>query len=273
MGGPQRHMLLVGGSRSGKTALLCRLILVRALRARNSRHAILRFRANAARSSIWLDTFPKVARATFPGLELVDHRQDGFIEIPASGSQVWIGGLDEKERVEKILGTEFLSVYLNECSEIPYASAATALTRLAQTDPHVVQRAYYDLNPVGKGHWTYRIFVQKIEPETKRPLPDPENYQHAFVSPLDNAENLSKEYLESLKNLPPRQRRRFFEGVYTEEVEGALWTFEHLEHARCEPEDVPKTRRRDRRRPLGDDWRSGSAFRHGGHRGCSIVRR
>src|SRR5947207_8581837 len=31
MGGPQRHMLLVGGSPSGKTALLCRLILVRAV--------------------------------------------------------------------------------------------------------------------------------------------------------------------------------------------------------------------------------------------------
>ena len=244
MGGPQRHTLLVGGARSGKTALICRAILIRALMAKNSRHAILRFRANAARSAIWLDTLPKIARATFPGLELIDHRQDGFIGIPASGSQIWVGGLDERERVEKVLGLEFLTLYLNECSEIPYASAVTALTRLAQTVPGVRQRAYYDLNPVGNGHWTYRLFIQKIEPETKLPLSDPDNYQHAFVSPLDNAENLSAEYLESLRNLPPRQRHRFFEGVYVDEVEGALWTFEHLAHARCEPEDVPTTKKR-----------------------------
>jgi hypothetical protein len=42
----------VGGARSGKSALICRAIVIRALMAKNSRHAILRFRASAARSSI-----------------------------------------------------------------------------------------------------------------------------------------------------------------------------------------------------------------------------
>ena len=58
----QRHTMLVGGSRSGKTTLLVHEIAHRAVRADKSRHAILRFRANAARASIALDTLPKVFR-------------------------------------------------------------------------------------------------------------------------------------------------------------------------------------------------------------------
>src|SRR4051812_24253530 len=103
LSGDQRHTLLVGGSRSGKTTVLVRAIMVRALRAPNSRHVILRFRNNAARVSIALDTLPSVQRKCFPGVPLVEHRQDGYFKLP-NDSEIWIGGLDDKERVEKILG-------------------------------------------------------------------------------------------------------------------------------------------------------------------------
>src|SRR5271156_5630836 len=66
----QRHTLLVGGSRSGKTTLLVREIAERAIGASNSRHAILRLHANAARASIALDTLPKVFRLCFPTQQL-----------------------------------------------------------------------------------------------------------------------------------------------------------------------------------------------------------
>jgi hypothetical protein len=242
MGGPQRHTALVGGARSGKTALICRAILVRALRAERSRHLIARFRSNAARASIWLDTLPKVARVCFPGIRLQDQRQDGFIRLP-NKSEIWIGGLDEKERIEKILGNEYASIYLNECSQIAYSSVEVVMTRLAQmTD--LRQRAFFDLNPIGKSHWTYRLFVEHLDPTSRLPLADPDDYQHAFLNPLDNAENLTPEYLASLRNMPERRRRRFFDGVYSEEIEGALWTLELLERARCAPADVPRTLRR-----------------------------
>lgn len=242
LGGPQRHTALVGGSRSGKTALLCRAILTRALRAEHSRHLIARFRFNAARQSIWLDTLPKVARTCFPGVRLQDQRQDGFIRLP-NRSEIWIGGLDEKERVERILGNEYATLYFNECSQIPYGSVEIALTRLAQTTD-LRQRALYDLNPIGKSHWTYRLFIEHIDPSSRISLIDPDDYQHAFLNPLDNAENLTPEYLASLANMPERRRRRFFDGVYSEEIEGALWTLELLERARCTPADVPKTLKR-----------------------------
>ncbi len=48
--GPQRYTCLAGGTRSGKTFLIVRAIVARALEAPGSRHAILRFHANAARA-------------------------------------------------------------------------------------------------------------------------------------------------------------------------------------------------------------------------------
>lgn len=480
MGGQQRHTLLAGGARSGKTFLLTRSVMTRALRGEGSRHAVLRFRANAVRSSIALDTLPKVARSCFPGLKLVEHRQDGFFELP-NGSQIWLGGLDDKERVEKILGQEYCldpeslvlaadlrwvpartlnvgdqiigfpedlrgnqtlersiveraeiveahkyrivtdrgetivsaqhkfvygkprthnrlrwvdaqnlkpgdwvkfaaspwaekrdytcgwlagvydgegcisqtgsythcqvaqkpgvvldgireglaeigvianespqlasgvvnlhcagmwqamrllgmirprrlmlksakvwegrrafntrgdhhyakvvsveylgrgtvvslgtstktliadgflghncTLYFNECSQIPYSSILVARTRLAQVVPGLKQRAFYDLNPAGTGHWTYREFIEGRDPISGAPLSNPGDFEHMFLNPGDNARNLSEEFLRSLEDLPEKHRRRFLEGRYVAEIDGALWTLDMLEQSRAE---------------------------------------
>jgi len=52
-----------GGARSGKTFLLVRAVMMRAVHAPGTRHAMLRLRADAARASLWLDTLPQVQRA------------------------------------------------------------------------------------------------------------------------------------------------------------------------------------------------------------------
>jgi len=229
LGGPQRHTLLVGGSRSGKTFSLVRALYARAIRSPESRHCILRFRYNAVRQSVWLDTLPKMQRLCFPSIRYKEYRQDGFIELPSNGAQIWFGGLDEKERVEKILGMEFATLFCNECSQIPYSSVLVALTRLAQNAPNIQTRAYYDLNPTGTGHWTYKLFVEHKNPQTMQPLEEPNNYKWMYLNPLDNKGNLPEGYLGMLNSLPERQRKRFLEGKYTAEVDGALWTLETLE--------------------------------------------
>lgn len=231
--GPQRHTLLAGGARSGKTFLLTRAVVTRAIRAAGSRHAILRFRGNAARASISLDTLPKVMSVCYPEVKLTEHRQDGFFELP-NKSQIWVGGLDDKERVEKILGQEYVTLYFNECSQIPYSSVTVARTRLAQQIDGLKQRAYYDLNPGGANHWTNLEFGKHVDPISKQALPDPENYRRAFINPQENADNLSDEFLTSLRNLPTKQRKRFFDGEYIEEVDGALWTIEMLDQHRAD---------------------------------------
>ena len=226
-----RHTLLVGGSRSGKTTLLVHEIAERALHVGNSRHAILRLHANAARASIALDTLPKVFSHAFPNDPLKRHRTEGYFSL-RNGSEIWIGGLDDQDRVEKILGKEYATIFLNECSQIPYSSVLIALTRLAQVVGDLTQVAYYDLNPTSKGHWTNVLFGEKRDPISRQPLADPDDYARMFLNPGDNAANLTAAYLKSLENLPERQRRRFFEGVYIDELDGALFSYEGIARAR-----------------------------------------
>jgi phage terminase large subunit-like protein len=236
----KRHTLLVGGSRSGKTTLLVHEIAQRALQADQSRHAILRLHANAARASIALDTLPKIFRNAWPDEVLKHRRTEGYFSL-RNGSEIWIGGLDDQERVEKILGREFATIFFNECSQIPYASVMIALTRLAQVVDTLTQAAFYDLNPVGKGHWTNILFGDQRDPVSRQPIEDPDNYARMFLNPADNADNLSKDYLDSLKRLPERQRKRFYEGVYIDELDGALFTYEIIARARVD--ELPPARR------------------------------
>ncbi len=231
LAGPQRHTLLVGGARSGKTSLLVRAIAERAVRADGSRHAILRLHANAARAAIALDTLPKIFRLCHSGTALKQHKSEGYFSL-TNGSEIWIGGLDDQARVEKILGKEYATIFLNECSQIPYATVLVALTRLAQVTEGLTQAAFYDLNPTSKAHWTNILFGEKRDPISRQPLDDPENYVRMFLNPRDNAANLSAEYLESLERLPERQRRRFYEGAYIDDLDGALFSYEGIAKAR-----------------------------------------
>jgi hypothetical protein len=131
---------------------------VRAMAASNSRHLVARLHFNHVRASSWLDTLPKVARLCFPTLELRDQRADGFIKLPKYGSEIWFNGLDESDRVDKILGSEYATIFLNECSQIPYSTVVTVRTRLAQKaalddgSGYLPLREYDDLNPTGARH-------------------------------------------------------------------------------------------------------------------------
>jgi hypothetical protein len=238
----QRHSLLVGGSRSGKTTLLVHEIAERALRFDKSRHAILRLHANAARASIALDTLPKVFRLCFPGQPLRRHRTDGYFSL-RNGSEIWFGGLGDQDQVEKILGKEYATIFLNECSQIPYASVLVALTRLAQVIKGLQQAAYYDLNPTNKGHWTNVLFGEKRDPISRQPLENPDGYARMFLNPGDNAANLTEDYLQSLAALPERQRRRFFDGVYIDDLDGALFSYETIARTRVADFALARCRR------------------------------
>ena len=134
--------------------------------------------------------------------------------------------------MEKILGKEYATIFLNECSQIPYASVLVALTRLAQVVGDLTQAAFYDLNPTSKGHWTNILFGEKRDPISRQPLDDPEDYARMFLNPRDNAANLSAGYLKSLESAAERQRRRFFEGVYIDDLDGALFSYESIARAR-----------------------------------------
>lgn len=242
LGSAARNIMLRGGSRSGKTFLLCRAIVQRAINAPDSRHAIFRFRFNHAKTSIWSDTLPKVLKLCFPTLRVRWDKTDFYVELP-NGSQIWIGGLDDKERVEKILGQEYATLYFNESSQIPWGSIETALSRLAQRvelaaeiaaatgRKYLALKAYFDCNPPSKLHWSFQLFRTKIKPGTKERLSDPDNYAEMKINPDDNRENLPEEYFEVLDGMSSAKRLRFKDGEWASEVNGALWALEdrHIE--------------------------------------------
>lgn len=242
-GGP-RYVCLAGGARSGKTFLITRAIVTRALNASGSRHALFRLHTNHAYTSLVKETLPVVIERCFNGTRYTEHRQDGFVTFD-NGARLTIGGLDDRERVDKILGLEFVSVYLNEASQIPYESALVAFTRLAQVVPDMPQRAYVDLNPTAKSHWTNVLFGEKREPTSMQPLAHPDAYARAFLNPGDNAANLTPEFLASLAALPERHRRRFYEGIYVDAVDDALWTYEIIDAHRRAPDALPVDQRRN----------------------------
>lgn len=233
--------MLVGGSRSGKTTVACAAILARAKKVLGSRHLIARFRMNAVWKSIGLETLPIVARRM--GIPL-KRRAEYYFTLPEhrvgsafEASEIWLSGLDEKERLEQILGKEYCTVYKNESSQIPYASSIVLDTRLAQKLDGLKQRCFVDLNPTGRTHWTHRLFIEKIDPITRIRIPDPEEYAFLAMNPEDNRQNLTVEYLRVLDNLPERQRKRFYEGSYVDEIDNALWTFESIERVRIDDID------------------------------------
>lgn len=229
--GSATHVMLFGGSRSGKTFLHVRNIVFRALKAPRSRHAILRFRFNHVKNSVVQDTFPKVMELAFPGVNWTLNRTDWFAEFE-NGSQIWFGGLDDKERTEKILGQEYATIYLNEASQIPWGSVGIAVTRLAQKVDQMMQgagasplkpRMYYDCNPPSKAHWSYRLFIEKRDPDTKQPLANAQDYASFQINPEDNVENLSAGYLDTLRGLSARLQKRFLKGEFADATPNQLF--------------------------------------------------
>ncbi len=240
------YVLLYGGSRSAKTFIIVRNIVNRALMVAASRHAILRFRFSHVKSSVVYDTFPKVMDLCFPGCPHKLNKSDWFVTFP-NGSEIWFGGLDDKERTEKILGNEYATIGLNECSQISYSAYLIMITRLAQKcfyerdgeRRELRLKMLCDENPPVRGHWTHKLFIEKKSPDTKRPLTRPDDYTSLLMNPLDNLENLPTAYIAALEGLPKRQRDRFYLGKFGAENENALWTLDTIEGSKVNGDELP----------------------------------
>lgn len=219
LGGDALHTLLFGGSRSGKTFIIIWAIIARALLEPGSRHCILRKYFATLNKAIVNDTFPKVMQVCYPHVPYTLNRSLFFVKFP-NGSEIWFIGLDEGD---KILGNEFATMYFNEVSEMTYDSLETAYSRNAQKCQRIKNHFFYDENPVGKTHWSYKLFVAGINPTDGTRLLRPENYCSMRMNPMDNVANLSSTYIEQLQSLSAKKRARFLEGEWQDDSENALW--------------------------------------------------
>jgi predicted phage terminase large subunit-like protein len=193
-----------------------------------------------AKQSIGNETIPAVIALAFPGLEMKWNEKDGYYQLP-NGSQIWLCGLKDKARLDKVLGKEFVTIYLNEASQITLEALRVVLTRLAQVVLQIdgrklEQKLYVDLNPTVAAHWSYQMWILGLTPEDGTAVADHDTeFAHITVNPSDNVENLDPAYLKSLADQPERMRKRFFEGLFTADDDNAIWRRSYIRRREAPP--------------------------------------
>ena len=235
------HCLLFGGGRSGKTWLTCFVIVWRALIAPGSQHLIIRKQLKDVRASVFMYTLPNMMDRHFPGLRerCAVNKSELSYRLP-NGSVILFGGLDDKTRSDSLLGSEYATIYANECSEVSFSMVEKLRTRAAQgvlidapgTPDHgrqLPQRMYYDLNPSGVAHWSYQEWFLGTSPSGG--TIDRDDYVWAQINPTDNP-TLPEQTIKAYRALGGAMRKRFLDGEYLAEVPGALWTQSDLDIGR-----------------------------------------
>ena len=225
--------LLEGGGRSGKTFITLYALVLRAIKYPRTHHLISRFRFSHAKTAICHQTMPDVLKALGLKGRVRLNKSEWFYEFP-NESLIWIGGLDDKERLEKVLGNEYATIFLNESSQISYEAYEFTVTRL-NPPPGIKGKVIIDYNPPSIQHWGYRMFHKREFPDG-RPVPE-NDFAKLKMNPEDNKENISDTYLYNLSLLSEAKRRRFMEGEYSLES-GKLWKRAWIRYYPY-PEDLP----------------------------------
>lgn len=240
-----KFILYYGGSRSGKSVLISWIVLMRALRAAGTRHAIFRRTQVSCNSTLFDLTFPNVMRMHDPDLwdKCKVNKSDSIIALP-NGSTIHFGGLDDPVRRDKILGDEFATIWCNEVSEIDWDSVLLLMSRLNDIkDTLEVYKAgeraglaiklqpkmFFDCNPKGKSAWEYKKFELGVNPKDGKPARDAEKWVCQQLNPKDNLANLPPDYLESMEdNYGAAEKRRFIDGYWGDENANPMFSQEQI---------------------------------------------
>ena len=257
---PARRLLIYGGSRSSKTFRVLRKILKRAVYYPGSRHLIARDTFTALRNAIILDTMPKLLRLYYP--QLFHHWNNGgfngstqIFTLP-NGSEIHFRAIGNVIEVEKLLGTEYATICIDEVSEVNYEALQKLRTRLAQKVKHWKYDRDIKLlevlieNPPHKGHWTYKehfLYQSPLDPDKTL---NKEIYANVRLNPLDNLEYLPDDYIDSLKELPAHEQTRFLYGEFGEEARGAVLAMEFAKY----PDNIKNKIPYDDRYPVYTAW-------------------
>lgn len=227
--------LFYGPSGSGKSFFIMFLVLLRALRAPNSRHAIFRLTRASCDQTLFEKTLREVLDKAFPGLEQEIEAAGGFSLSDLSctlpnGSVLFFNGLDEN-RITKVLGDEFNTVWINECNEpgFTYNHVSTLMSRLrarAKTvdGKDLKNKMFFDCNPRFYSDWEYKAFVQHVNPDDGDAMPYADEWVMAKLNTLANMENLAEDAMRILEAGNAASRRRYLEGEWSDENNNALFT-------------------------------------------------
>ena len=222
--------LFYGPSGSGKSFFILYILVLRALRAPLSRHAIFRLTRASCEQTLFDKTLHEVLDKAFRGLkdQCNVSLSDMSIQFP-NGSQLFFNGLDEN-RITKVLGDEFNTIWINECNEdgFTYKHVSTLLSRLRSrsetVDGKVLKnKMFFDCNPRFYSDWEYKAFVEHVNPEDGDAMPRPDEWVKAKLNTIANMGNLSDDYMEGLEAGSAASRKRYLDGEWCDENANALF--------------------------------------------------
>ena len=216
-----RRYLFDGWARSGKTDLTLAWLVSQAATFAGARILVARYRLDHARTTLWNLTLKKLLP---PGCGGVRYMEQSLEARFPNGSVIRVAGLDDSERVDKILGDEYLHIFINEATQTTWETVTKVLTRLSQNIQGSVRKLILDCNPKGPRHWLHQVGVQHILPSVTceaRPLPDAEAWARLSWTPYDNP-YLPEDTLRTREALPGVMRRRMLLGEWCSN-EGAVY--------------------------------------------------
>jgi phage terminase large subunit-like protein len=222
--GNNRHTLLEGGSRSGKTMLNTYCVFARAWGHPKTDHIIFRLHFSDVKQSVAMQTIQTLGELQGVNYEQWLNRADYVYSLP-NGSRVFLGGTADKDQIEKHLSKEYATIYICEVSQISYKTFETLETRL--NPPEGIKAKFLlDQNPTSTSSWTHKLFHERKYLDGRQVSDD--DYGWLKINPVDNP-HLSSDYIDSLKNLSARQRERFLNGNYQADG-GTLWRREWIRY-------------------------------------------
>lgn len=239
-------ILFTGGSRSGKTFLIMEYMVGRAFQFPGSRQLIVRKNLVDARGSIWDDSLPKYLNLYIPESEYTLVKSELKVQF-RNGSTIVLGGLDDEDRAQKCLGTEYITIFCNEATQMTFPVIGMLKTRLAQKVKDIngtftaVNKMILDCNPQSERHWLYLWGVKLLDPTTKpfRQIKDADKHALLHWTAYDNLENLPSGYIDTLDALPDIARQRMLLGKWCGGEGQIFKDFDEKIHT-CEPFVLPQ---------------------------------
>lgn len=242
LGGRARYVLLMGGGGSGKSTVIAWSIINRALNAPGSRHLVFRETSASCRITMFDLAFKNALRTFWPGLidneaQCVINETEMTIEFPALGSIIIFGGLQEAN-LDRILGQEACTIFLNEATDLNYKHFQRVNNRLRQrvdlsdNRGRLPNKLILDCNPTDWSCFIPWLFLEGRSPETKQPLANPDNYVFLKLHTASNRANLDEGYFEAQSDYSPDEYRRFIAGEWKDTTDGAMFQRDWIDASR-----------------------------------------